>query len=117
MMMRAKPNVTAKPLELLNELTRRSGVVDRIGRGQNRARDLFQRLERLAGDHAWRGHAGNRHRIDLLEMIERLGNDGGFELGDGRKRRQGAVRRLDVIIQDLIRVQSKPLGDLRNDFV
>ena len=81
------------------------------------ARDLFQRVERLAGDDARRGHARNRHRIDLLEMIERLGNDGGFELGDGRKRRQGAVRRLDVIIQDLIRIQSKPLGDLRNDFV
>src|SRR5262249_53394760 len=70
-----------------------------------------------AGGDKWHGNALNSGAVELLEVIERFRNRFGGNGGDRRQRHHGAARGADVVVEQLLGIETISLLDLRDHLV
>ena len=106
-----------KPPDFLDVLPRGAAVVDRVALRQGPRRELLQGLQGLGLRHAGEGHALDGGAVELLEVVQRLRDRLGDDLGHRRQRHRRAVGGADVIVEDLVDVLPRTLLDLRDHLV
>ena len=101
----------------LDVLPHLAAVIDRIALRQGSLGQAVEIVDRIGLRHAGRHHALDGGGVELLEVIQRFRNGVGLDGGDGGERHRGAVGGFDVVVQDLIGVETIDLLHLRDHLI